>query len=224
MHKKKFSEIFNVLKVDSSYNYNPESKSGKSILVLNDNFITSLGSFPYIKLNKVFFCKTNQSLKKSLLYSDFIITKSGRFGYIYDALLLEQSINPAIFSDHKFYLNYPILLNDVNDYSEMLIIRHKSITENIAHGFNYVVLEALVNNIIDITLNDSLKINQKIRSIEDLNFNMLDLHQQKEVTEITKINVSQKQITLYSDIKKFIDNRNVNLSLLKEKIIYEKEI
>jgi hypothetical protein len=236
---KKFENHFEVFFISQKHQFEEQPNqlndtNAKDILVLNPNFISTLG---YLKLepseeNKtISFAKAGSLETNYLYYTDFIInSQTGNYGFIYNQLYIENLFDPKQFPSLELLMSLPIKLSKKIG-EEILVIRIKKNETNnstkfkvsqslnsgkIDYGFKLIMIEALTFKIVEILKNDNIDKSEKINLILNLDFEKPAIVEQLNIIQNAQ-SIAEKQVEIYQSVYSFFLEKQSYLSNLQPK-------
>jgi len=117
---KKFENHFEVFFINENHQFENQSNqlndtNAKDILVLNPNFISTLGFLmlePFDANKTISFAKVGNLETNFLYHTDFIINRqTGNYGFIYNQLYVENLFSPKQFPSLEVLMSLPIKLS-----------------------------------------------------------------------------------------------------------------
>ena len=236
---KKFENHFEVFFISQKHQFEEQPNqlndtNAKDILVLNPNFISTLG---FLKLepseeNKtISFAKAGNSETNFLYHTDFIINRqTANYGFIYNQLYIENLFNPKQFPSLELLMSLPIKLSKKIG-EEILVIRIKKNETNnspqfnapqslnsgkIDYGFKLIMIETLTFKIVEILKNNNIDNSEKINLILNLEFEQPAIIEQINIIQNAQ-SIAEKQVEIYQSVYSFLLKKQVFLSNLQPK-------
>jgi hypothetical protein len=192
----------------------------EEVIILNSNFINTIG---YLKIKPssnnelISYVRADTIENNTLRFDDFILTKAGASGLLYDHLYVEGVYKPQKLNS---ILNFPIKLSS-NIENEILVIRKKVVEGGlkfktpILSSFYYVILDSISVKLVDIMQNENTD-SDKIQLIKNLNFNLCDIDEQRKILS-KALNLAEEQVNLINMANLYSNKKKEYLSNLQPK-------